>query len=47
MTYWFNIAAVPANKQICVSLTDGMDGGNRLKLGFRGSQVAAWKKGGA
>jgi hypothetical protein len=46
VAFWFNITAMPAEEQICVSLTDGADGGNRLKLGFRGNRVAAWKKGG-
>ncbi len=46
VSFWFEIAAMPAAEQICVSLTDGMDGGSRLKLGFRGNRVAAWKRGG-
>jgi hypothetical protein len=45
VAYWFNVAATPAGAQICVSLTDGQDGGSRLKLGFRGGRVAAWEGG--
>jgi hypothetical protein len=48
VVFWFNIAAMPTGSQICVSLTDGMpDGGSRLKLGFLGGRVAAWKGGSA
>jgi hypothetical protein len=45
-SFWFNITSMPTAEQICLSLTDGMDGGSRLKLGFRGNRVAAWKRGG-
>jgi hypothetical protein len=47
VTFWFSITAMPADAQICVSLTDGADGGTRLKLGFRANRVSAWKQGGA
>jgi hypothetical protein len=46
VTFWFNIAAMPTNSQLGVSLTDGVpSGGSRLKLGFLGGQMAAWKGG--
>jgi large repetitive protein len=44
VTFWFNITTVPLDPQLCVSLTDGIEGGSRLKLGFRAGQVAAWKR---
>jgi Concanavalin A-like lectin/glucanases superfamily len=46
VTYWFNVQTVPDDSRICVSLTDGVADGSRLKLGFRNNQVAAWKSGG-
>ncbi len=46
VTFWFSIAAMPTEPQICVSLTDGQEGGSRLKLGFRAGRVAAWAGGG-
>jgi hypothetical protein len=46
VSFWFNVTAMPTTDQICVSLTDGMDGGSRLKLGFRANRVSAWKRGG-
>jgi hypothetical protein len=45
VAFWFNVAATPANSQICVSLTDGQEGGSRLKLGFRAGRVSAWEGG--
>ena len=45
VAYWFNFTAMPAGSAICVSLTDNQDGGQRLKIGFRDGQVAAWKAG--
>jgi hypothetical protein len=45
VAFWFNVMANPTGNQICVSLTDGATGGSRLKLGFRGGRVAAWKRG--
>jgi hypothetical protein len=45
VTFWFNVSATPGGSQICVALTDGQEGGSRLKLGFRGGRVAAWEGG--
>jgi hypothetical protein len=45
VTFWFNIAAMPANNRVCVSLTSGDEGGSRLKIGFKDNRVTAWKGG--
>jgi hypothetical protein len=46
LALWLNYAAVPdANGQICLAITDGNAGGERLKLGFKEQRLAAFKSG--
>jgi hypothetical protein len=45
VVFWVNIAAMPTNNRACMSLTDGDEGGSRLKIGFKDNRVAAWKGG--
>jgi hypothetical protein len=47
VAFWLNYASVPgANAQVCVALTDGNNGGSRLKLGFKEQKLAAIKSSG-
>jgi hypothetical protein len=46
VAFWMNYASVPgANAEVAVALTDGDNGGTRLKLGFKEGRLAAIKSG--
>jgi hypothetical protein len=45
VVFWVNVAAMPTNGRVCVSLTDGEPDGSRLKIGFRENRVAVFKGG--
>lgn len=46
LSLWLNYASIPdANGQVCLAITDGQAGGERLKLGFKEGRLAAFKSG--